>query len=411
MSSTFTCNSCDIQFQTSDSQRYHMKTEWHRYNLKRRVANLPHISASMFAEKVQMSEREKREHMVDEFGFEILKAPDHGRKHKKRGSAAKPTSKEDKSEVPSNNIKSPANALHRTISPTESVASEMSALTTGSEYNTTDFGEDTASEYGFTSDSNYDYGSTTDESSDEEDHKLSVKHNHDDFKTTTCIYCGVENKEVERNIRHMFKSHGLYIPERSYLIDLDGLLKFLINHILVENKCMCCNYQGSSVESIRAHMDSKRHCKLPYETREERAVVGEFYDFSSLYSDEENEESENADDVEEVAGDSNGINSNYTVATIDDSGAELTLPTGVRLGHREGQRYYRQNLPLPPNHGESRRTVTAADRRMISGVTEKQYKKGMKKMQLLEQKAASEQIRKEVKRVNFQPHFRDPLLQ
>ena len=64
-----------------------------------------------------------------------------------------------------------------------------------------------------------------------------------------------------------------------------------------------------------------------------------------------------------------------------------------------------------PNHGESRRTVTAADRRMISGVTEKQYKKGMKKMQLLEQKAASEQIRKEVKRVNFQPHFRDPLLQ
>ena len=29
-----------------------MKTEWHRYNLKRRVAGLPSITAGVFAEKI-----------------------------------------------------------------------------------------------------------------------------------------------------------------------------------------------------------------------------------------------------------------------------------------------------------------------------------------------------------------------
>ncbi|KAL3233430.1 Cytoplasmic 60S subunit biogenesis factor REH1 [Nakaseomyces bracarensis] len=406
-SPSFTCNSCVIQFQTSDSQRYHMKTEWHRYNLKRRVADLPPISAGMFAEKVQISEREQKEHQVDEFGFAILKSLDHNG-HKQR----KQKKKNDKGPIKQLQKEETENELHRTVSSTDSVTSEMSHLTT-SEYNTTDFGEDTASEYGFTSDSNYDYATSSEDDTDDEEDHIHEKKNVNEFSVTQCIYCGSENKDIERNLRHMFRSHGLYIPERSYLVDLDGLLKFLINQMLVEFNCMCCNYVGSSLESTRAHMDSKRHCKLPYETKEEREVVAQFYDFSSLEEAQEHEASKNTSEETNEADDDDdsGINSNYTVATIDESGSELTLPTGVRLGHRGGQRYYRQNLPLPPDQNDSRRTVTAADRRMISGVTEKQYKKGMKKMQLLEQKAASESIRKEVKRVNFQPHFRDPLLQ
>ena len=50
-----------------------MKTEWHRYNLKRRIANLPPIGAEQFAEKLQISEKEQAENQVDEFGFPVLK--------------------------------------------------------------------------------------------------------------------------------------------------------------------------------------------------------------------------------------------------------------------------------------------------------------------------------------------------
>ena len=63
-SSIFTCNSCGTEFKTSDLQRYHMKTEWHRYNLKRRVAHLPPITSDEFAEKLQMSKQEQEANPV-----------------------------------------------------------------------------------------------------------------------------------------------------------------------------------------------------------------------------------------------------------------------------------------------------------------------------------------------------------
>lgn len=71
-----------------------------------------------------------------------------------------------------------------------------------------------------------------------------------------------------------------FIPERSYLIDLNGLLEFLIKMIVIDHNCLCCNFHGSGLESIRAHMASKRHCRLPYETKEERQLFAPFYDFT-----------------------------------------------------------------------------------------------------------------------------------
>ena len=48
----FTCNTCQVAFRSSDLQRTHMQSDWHRYNLKRRVASLPPLTSEIFAEKV-----------------------------------------------------------------------------------------------------------------------------------------------------------------------------------------------------------------------------------------------------------------------------------------------------------------------------------------------------------------------
>ncbi|CRJ90704.1 hypothetical protein BN1723_008466, partial [Verticillium longisporum] len=48
----FTCNTCTIAYRNIDLQRGHMKSDWHRYNLKRRVASLPPITSETFNEKV-----------------------------------------------------------------------------------------------------------------------------------------------------------------------------------------------------------------------------------------------------------------------------------------------------------------------------------------------------------------------
>lgn len=393
-----------------------MKTEWHRYNLKRRVANLPRINAAQFAEKLQLSEQQRLQNEVDEFGFAVLKPKGNVRQATKEKKVSRKARLIDGRGRLDNAATTELKTRARSHSPAESVASEVSRLSVRSGETTTDFGEDTVSEYGFTSESNYDSGSSaSDLGSAEEDDEI------DRISPRDCIYCDARFKDVERNVNHMFRAHGLYIPERSFLIDLTGLLNFLIEFITVEKRCFCCSYEGSSLESIRAHMNSKRHCRLPYETKEERERLSIFYDFSLAEDDEQSmdenclptdsvgdEEDERVEDEPAL----HDINSNFTTVSLDETGMELTLPTGARLGHRIGQRYYRQNLPLPPDRNDSRRTVTAADRRMISGVSEKQYKQGMKKMQQLEKNALNKQIRQEKsKKVNFKPHFRDELLQ
>ncbi|CCF56035.1 hypothetical protein KAFR_0A06000 [Kazachstania africana CBS 2517] len=397
----FTCNSCNIQFKSSDQQRYHMKTDWHRYNLKRRVAELSPISADEFAKKLQISEREQAENQVDEFGFAILK-PLSNKKHSKKHNGL-PNLRGIVSDTDSI-VTDDEFQLVRTISAAESTGSQVSVKTNETRDTNTDFGEDTASDYGFTSDSTYTSDLEVNVPSEEEGDGYFDP----SCKLTQCIYCGLDNKEIERNVKHMFHNHGLYIPERTYLVDLEALLKFLIQRIVVDHGCLCCGFEGSSLESIRAHMHSKRHCKMPYETKEEREQFAPFYDFSSL---EEPEGKPKAGKGGKKIQFDVPHEYNEETVSVDDTGLELTLPSGARIGHRSGQRYYRQNLPSPPEESENRSAVTSADRRLVSGITEKQYKKGMKKMQQLEKRAIDDKFRKESKRLNFQAHYRDELLQ
>lgn len=50
--SSYTCISCRVQFADADVQRAHYKTDWHRYNLKRKVAGMPPVTAENFQERV-----------------------------------------------------------------------------------------------------------------------------------------------------------------------------------------------------------------------------------------------------------------------------------------------------------------------------------------------------------------------
>lgn len=48
----FTCLSCSIAFPNPDDQRTHYRSDLHRYNMKRRVANLPPVKADVFNAKI-----------------------------------------------------------------------------------------------------------------------------------------------------------------------------------------------------------------------------------------------------------------------------------------------------------------------------------------------------------------------
>ncbi|KAJ2699809.1 pre-60S factor rei1 [Coemansia spiralis] len=48
----FTCIACQVAFYSADQQRTHYRSDWHRYNLKRKVAELPPVTAESFAQRV-----------------------------------------------------------------------------------------------------------------------------------------------------------------------------------------------------------------------------------------------------------------------------------------------------------------------------------------------------------------------
>ena len=53
MSMYLTCISCRVAFSDAEVQRDHYKTEWHRYNLKRKVAELPPVTLENFNDRLQ----------------------------------------------------------------------------------------------------------------------------------------------------------------------------------------------------------------------------------------------------------------------------------------------------------------------------------------------------------------------
>lgn len=52
-SKLFTCLACQIAFESAEGQRLHYRSEWHRYNLKRKVADLPPVTSEQFQQKAQ----------------------------------------------------------------------------------------------------------------------------------------------------------------------------------------------------------------------------------------------------------------------------------------------------------------------------------------------------------------------
>lgn len=62
---SYTCISCRVAFTDSEVQRAHYKTDWHRYNLKRKVADMPPVTAENFQERVLAQRAAADQHLSD----------------------------------------------------------------------------------------------------------------------------------------------------------------------------------------------------------------------------------------------------------------------------------------------------------------------------------------------------------
>ncbi|AGO12196.1 AaceriAEL165Cp [[Ashbya] aceris (nom. inval.)] len=381
--SSYTCNSCALAFESSEAQRMHMKSDWHRYNLKRRVAQLPPIDESTFNEKVAALAT-------------VEQQPPSSKEMRRRQREALLEKKKKLLEMARQSmLQNMGDELKVDIE--SLVAEKLGAAAVEPE-----------PEAAFVE---------APEMSAEEQHEQLMAEkikNKVEIPLEACLFCPKRtHASFEENLEHMQKKHGFYIPEQKYLIDKHGLVKYLSEKIGLGNLCLCCSFQGRSLEAVRAHMLAKSHCRIPYESEDEKLEISEFYDFSSTYAELDaaaNADDDQWEDVDSDA-DSDSGDEELPQELIYHDGVELHLPTGVKVGHRTLQRYYRQNLKPERELTEGQGTVIAAETRHFATILDRKQVATQKKVWQTQVKDKKRDSKRAAKFINNQPHYRDQLLQ
>ncbi len=328
----YTCISCQVAFANPEHQRAHFKTDWHRYNLKRKVAELPSVTATVFQEKVvaqKMADANERDSKLSQYcktchktfaNKKSLQSHERSRKHKEMVEKVGNTSNS---------------------SPLEDVSKKQEHKTA--------VDDDTVTE-------------VTEEIEADENEPL---------ETTECLFCPHYESNMEANIAHMSKVHGFFIPDLEFLVDLEGLVKYLGEKVGVANMCIYCNEKGKqfySIEAVQHHMTEKGHCKIMFEG-DYALEFADHYDYTKSYPDKE---------IGNTTSEELPIPDHSLTVNND---LELVLPSGVLIGHRYLKNYYKQNVPVKERKKGA--TVSRVNRVMAqyrslgwSGLCEANGKKG-----------------------------------
>ena len=407
-SSSFTCASCRVIFTSVEEQRLHYQSEWHRYNLRRKVADRPPVTEQAYHLKVQSAAVNQTATL--EAQQEASKSRECLACKKTFASAAAYENHLNSKKHMENVAKYAANEkLVRIIEPTAAVPVQK---TLEAEI-------------------------ALPENATEADIDAAIEKHMADSKSrlelSDCLYCPNRFESMQECINHMHLNHSFYIPDIDYLKDLPGLMRHLADKVSVWHVCLSCGSESRqpfpSLEAVRRHMLDKGHNKIRYD-EEGSAELADFFDFSTLMKsghrsvavDIDSAEAAELDDFvtdDEFEGDEEDIDDNALILAPDES--ELILPNGVRLGSRAYRRYYRQNL-LPYLDQESRpnslRAINAPrpDGTVVRGqhyvpppkVFSEVEKRGIKQEQWAQKNFA---LKMGIKGNGLQTYYREQLLQ
>ncbi|XP_028593795.2 cytoplasmic 60S subunit biogenesis factor ZNF622 isoform X1 [Podarcis muralis] len=416
---SYTCITCRVAFKDADVQRAHYKTDWHRYNLKRKVAEMPPVTAENFQERVlaQRAGLEEQNKATATYctacskRFSNFNAYENHLKSKKHleleKKAVQAVSKKvellneknlEKGLAQENVDKDAMNAAIQqairaqpSLSPKKapflpggaagsSVAAESSreraekaprlqwfeeqakklAREQSEEEEEADDMEEGWEDVDSDEDLEVEEG-PMEGIQDEAEESVSGKDHpsSDAIPVTDCLFCSHHSSCLMKNVSHMTKVHSFFIPDIEYLVDIRGLIKYLGEKVGIGKICLWCNEKGKSfytTEAVQAHMNDKSHCKL-FTEGDAALEFADFYDFRSTYPDYQ--EGDGAEMSEELPPEKN--------LDYDDDSMELILPSGARIGHRSLMRYYKQRF------GASRAVAVSKNKHAVGRVLQ-QYK-------------------------------------
>lgn len=311
--SSFTCLNCGVRFATAEMQREHYKTHWHRYNLKRKLAELPPVTVEEFEKRLNQQKSEDAAAQEDQSLY--CKACRKVFKTKNAHDNHLPSKKHQENLSRYVEQSSTATSVVEAGSTDDTMEAELevSVKSTRAATRAAAMAEEEEVMEG------------------DEDDWEDVEFDNP-IETNDCIFCPNHSEDLISNIKHMSVSHSFFIPDAEYCVDVEGLLTYLAEKVCRDYICLWCNERGRtfySTDAVRKHMSEKGHCKMLHEGAALAEYV-DFFDYSSSYPDHED-----GMDVDAEL---------ETPTSLDGDEYQLVLPSGNVIGHRSLLRYYKQRI-------------------------------------------------------------------
>ena len=316
----YTCQSCLVAFKSSELQRGHMQSDWHRYNLKRRVASLPPLSSEIFTEKVLANQataaataaKAQFEQVCPAcsktyFSENAFRNHLGSVKHKQRVAALQKNGddtdagKDDETNSMMSSALSLGEPIDTKSTVTEDSLAEQDFLEVVDGIKKTNIKDTspvrkrpTRPHHSSSQDKPEHSLSPTDDEASGPDGTTHADEN-DPTVLQKCLFCNTQSDDLDSSITHMRTKHGLFIPEQRYLTDLEGLIRWLHDRVIALHECLYCGTTKHTTSGIQTHMRDKGHCMIAFESEEQMLEVGQFYDFRSSYSDDETDSDDEMD--------------------------------------------------------------------------------------------------------------------
>lgn len=368
-SETHFCTACQATILASDYKGHYAKSDWHRYNVKRRVAGLAAISQALFEsqlaalqEKRSAGEKSKPDLSCTACGKTFtsqsayqshINSNKHLKKVEAKGKGKSEETEEEEQKSAQNNKKVNETGEQEAHKKMEGLKIEAKDEQNGESKSDEEAGEGEGEGFEDWNDG-------------------------DAIPLLTCLFCRETHPDQKSSLDHMLKQHGFFIPFVEYLTDLDGFLKYLGEKVGIGRVCIWCNGRGRarfpSVQAVQQHMHQKSHCKIRLDLPEEEEEFVDFYSFPkseeeleeeklekeeeerkkknpyALPMDKEEKKKEKSVEMETEQSSSNNNpdeKQKRRLTGMNDLG-ELVLSDGSTVGHRQFKHVYRQNIKPPP---------------------------------------------------------------
>lgn len=328
-------------FSNRSEMSLHYKSDWHRYNLKRKEAGLTPVTEEDFKARLEAAVALRRER--------ANKKEQNSKSHLKHKNLS---NKNNNSVSLSGSNKSDAGNIN------DSNSARM-------ETNETEGN-----------------GDNPEDSKNDDDEDIVIDPLQSLFDNHKC-------KTVQANIEYMQLKYGFFVPDVEYLTDPEGLIGYCAEKIFMGHICLYCQKTFRSGQATQRHMIAKQHCKLRYEENIDLEEFEVFYDFEKAnkdYLDEQQQyqnkthtntsakkdisdadmDDDSDDEWEDVEDDeeTDDMYDGYTDALVTNGFGvtelgELILPSGKVIGHRTLSKYYNQKF-APERTTENAQTAVSA---------------------------------------------------